>query len=51
MRGIDTVKFCRSGNDAFGGIKKCLGQEACAASGGGCTSSFLIIRSTESNRF
>jgi hypothetical protein len=36
MRGIDTGKVCADGNDAFGGIKSCLGQEACAASGGGC---------------
>ncbi|KAM0697939.1 hypothetical protein Q7P36_002793 [Cladosporium allicinum] len=35
MRGIDTGKVCADGNDAFGGIKSCLGQEACAASGGG----------------
>jgi hypothetical protein len=34
MRGIDTDKVCAG--DAFGGIKNCLGQEACAASGGGC---------------
>ena len=39
MRGIDTGKVCADGNDAFGGIKSCLGQEACAASGGGCESS------------
>lgn len=36
MRGIDTDKVCADGNDVFGGIKACLGQEACAASGGGC---------------
>jgi hypothetical protein len=40
MRGIDTAKVCADGNDAFGGIKSCLGQEACAASGGGCESLF-----------
>jgi hypothetical protein len=35
MHGIDTDKVCVNGNDPLGGIKSYLGQEACAASGGG----------------
>lgn len=43
MRGIDTGKVCADGNDAFGGIKSCLGSEGCAQSSDGCTYYWLLI--------